>query len=122
MLFERPVSLALAGIALALVVPESSELREQSDKLPGLILIPGAVIGAVAAYLGTAVACSYYRTLGRTLRVVAWGCLGVGIGIITIYFGLRAPEWWSRLLFLGTGCLPLFAPVVGLFRGWRKPL
>ena len=120
MLFERPVSLAAAGIALALVVPELFALWEQPDKLPGLILMPGAVIGAAAAYLGTAVACSYYRTLARALRLVAWGCLGVGIGIITIYFGLRVPEWWGKLLFLGTGCLPLFAPVVGLCQGWRK--
>ena len=122
MLIERPVSLACAGIALALVVPESFALWGQPDKLPGLVLLPGAVIGAVAAYLGTAVACSYRRPLGHAFRLVAWVCLGVGIGIITIYFGLRAPEWWSKLLFLGTGGLPLFAPVVGRFRGWQKPL
>ena len=122
MLFERPLSLVTAGIALAMVVPELSALREQPDQVPGLILIPGAAIGAVGVYLGIAVARSYYRTLGRTLRLMAWGFLGAGRGAGTIYFGLRAPEWWSKLLFLGTGCLPLFAPVVGLFRGWRKPL
>jgi len=122
MLIERPVSLAAAGIALALVVPEAFRLWEHSDRFPGLVLLPGAVVGAVAVYLGTAVACSYHRPPGRTLRRVAWACLGVGIGITTIYFGLRPPAWWSKLLFLGTGCLPLFAPVVGLFRGWGKPL
>ena len=122
MLFERPLSLVTAGIALAMVVPELSALREQPDQVPGLILIPGAAVGAVGVYLGIAVARSYYRTLGRTLRLVAWGCLGVGIGIITICFGLRAPEWWGKLLLLGAGCLPLFALVAALFRGWRKRL
>ena len=116
------MSLAAAGIALALVVPETSALWGLPDKLPGLVFIPGAVIGGIAAYMGAAIASSYYKPLGRVLRIVAWVCLGVGIGIITIYFGLRAPEWWSKLLFLGTGCLPLFAPFVGLFRGWQESL
>jgi hypothetical protein len=120
MLFERPVSLVITGISLAMMVPEASALLEQPNQIPGSILIAGAVIGAVGIYLGSTVASSYYKTPGRTLRLTVWGFLGLGMSVSTVYFGLRAPGWWNQLLFFGAGCLPLFAHVSALVQGWRN--
>ena len=120
MLFERPISLATTGISLAIMVPEFSKLLEQPNQAPGSILIAGALIGAVGIYLGGTAASSYYKTLGRTLRLTVWGFLGLGMTICTCYFGLRTQEWWYRLIFFGTGCLPLFAHLAVLFQGWRR--
>ena len=122
MLFERPVSLASTGISLAIVIREFSALLEQPSLVPGSILIPGVGIGAVGIYLGSTLASSYYRTLGRTLRLTAWGFMGLGMSVSMVYFGLRAPEWWKPLFFFGVGCLPLFAHVAALFQGWRNGL
>ena len=118
MLFERPVSLATTGISLAIMIPECNALLEQPNQVPGTALIAGAVIGAISIYAGSATANTYYKTLGRTLRLAVWGLLGLGMTICTCYFGIRAQEWWHKLFFLGTGCLPLFAHVAVLFKGW----
>ena len=118
MLFEQPISIATTGISLVIMVPEFSKLLEQPNQVPGPTLIAGAVISAVGIYLGSAAANSYYKTLGRTLRLAVWGLLGLGMTICTCYFGLRTQEWWYRLIFFGTGCLPLFAHVAVLFKGW----
>ena len=119
MLFERPVSLATAGISLAIMIPEFNALVEQPNQVPGTALIVGAVIGAISIYVGSATASTYYKTLGRTLRLAVWGLLGLGMTICTCYFGLRTQEGWHKLIFFGTGCLPLFAHLAVLFQGWR---
>ena len=118
MLFERPVSLATAGISLAIMIPEFNALVEQPNQVPGTALIVGAVIGAISIYIGSATASTYYKTLGRTLRLAVWGLLGLGMTICTCYFGIRVQEWWHKLFFFGTGCLPLFAHLSVLFKGW----
>ena len=122
MLLERPGSFVITGISLAMMVPEASALLEQPNRIPGSILIAGALIGAVGIYLGSTVASSYYRTLGRTLRLTAWGFLGLAMSVSMVYFGLRAPGWGNQLLFFGAGCLPLFAHVAALLQGWRNGL
>jgi hypothetical protein len=122
MLFERPISFVITGISLAIMVPESSALLEQPNQIPGSILIAGTVIGAVGIYLGSTVASSYYKALGRALRLTMWGFLGLGMSVGTVYFGLRASEWWNQLLFFGAGCLPLFAHVAALLQGWSNGL
>jgi hypothetical protein len=120
MLLEKPVSFAAAGISLAIMVPQLSALLEQSSQVPGPALAAGAVISAIAIYLGGSVASTHSKKLGRTLRLSTWGILGLGMSVSTVYFGLRAPEWWTKLLFLAAGCLPLFAHVAVLFKGWQK--
>ena len=120
MLFERPISLATTGISLAILVPEFSALLKKPNQVPRTILIAGVLIGAVGIYLGSAVASSYYKTLGRALRLAVWGFLGLGMSIGTVYFGLRAPEYWHKVIFFGTGCLPLIAHVLVLLQGWRR--
>jgi len=120
MLFERPVSLATTGISLAITVPEFSALLEQPNQVPRSILIAGALISALGIYLGSTIASSYHKRLGRTLRLTVWGFLGLGMSIGTVYFGLRAPEHWHKVLFFGTGCLPLIAHVLVLLQGWRR--
>ncbi len=122
MLFERPVSLAITGISLAITVPEFSALLEQPNRAPGSILIVGALIGALAIYLGSTIASLYHKRLGRTLRLAVWGLLGLGMSIGTVYFGLRAPEYWHKVFFFGAGCLPLIAHVLVLLQGWRRGL
>ena len=122
MLFERPVSFVTTGISLAIMIPECSALLEQPNQAPGSVLIAGAVIGAVGIYLGCTVASSYYKTLGRTLRLTAWGLLGIGMSMSTVYFGLRAPDWGNRLIFFGAGCLPLGACLAVLLQAWREGL
>jgi len=119
MLFERPVSLATTGISLAIMIPECNALLEQPNQVPGTALIAGAVIGTIGIYLGSATASSYYKTLGRTLRLAVWGLLGLGMTICTCYFGIRVQEWWHKLIFFGAGCLPLFVYLAVLFQGWR---
>jgi len=119
MLFERPVSLATTGISLAIMIPECNALLEQPNQVPGTALIAGAVIGAIGIYLGSTTASSYYKTLGRTLRLAVWGLLGLGMTICTCYFGTRVQEWWHKLIFFGIGCLPLFAHLAVLFQWWR---
>ena len=119
MLLERPISIATTGISLVIMVPEFSKLLEQPNQVPGPTLIAGAVISAVGIYLGSAAANSYYKTLGRTLRLAVWGLLGLGMTICTCYFGIRVQEGWHKLIFFGTGCLPLFAHLAVLFQWWR---
>lgn len=119
MLFERPISLATTGISLAIMVTEFSKLLEQPNQAPGSILIAGALIGAVGIYLGGTAASSYYKTLGRTLRLTVWGFLGLGMTICTCYFGIRVQEWWHKILFFGIGGLPLAAYLAVLL---RRPL
>jgi len=120
MLFERPVSLATTGISLAIMVPEFSKLLGQPNRVPGTALIAGAAIGAVGIYLGSAVASSYYKRLGRTLRLTVWGFLGLGMSVGTIYFGLRAPGYWHKVFFFVAGCLPFVVYVLVLLQGWRR--
>jgi len=120
MLFERPISIATTGISLAILVPEFSALLEQPNQVPRSILIAGALIGAIGIYLGSAVASSYYKRLGRTFLLIVWGFLGLGMSIGTVYFGLRAPEHWHKVFFFGAGCLPLIAHVLVLLQGWRR--
>ena len=120
MLFERPVSLAATGISLAIAIPEFSALLEQPHRVPRSLLIASALIGAFGIYLGSAVASSYRTRLGRTLRLAVWGFLGLGMTICTCYLGIRTPEWSNKLLFLGTGCLPLSAHVAVLLKGWHE--
>jgi len=122
MLFERPVSLVTTGISLAIMIPECSALLQQPNQVPGLVLIAGAVIGAVGIYLGSSVARSYYKTLGRGLRLTAWGSLGIAMSMSTFYFGVRAPEWGNRLLFFGAGCLPVGTYLAVLLQAWREGL
>jgi hypothetical protein len=117
MLFERPVSLVTTGISLAIMIPESNALLEQPNQVPGTALIVGAVIGAIGIYVGSTTASTYYKTLGRTLRLAVWGLLGLGMTICTCYFGIRLQEWWHKLFFIGTGCLPLFTHLAVLFKG-----
>lgn len=119
MLFERPMSLVSVGISLAIMIPECKALLEQPNQVPGPALLAGAVIGAGGIYLGSALASSYNKTLGRTVRLTMWGLLGLGISIGTIYFGLRAPETSQKMVFLGAGCLPLLAYAVSVLRGSR---
>ena len=119
MLFERPVSLATTGIALAIMIPECNALLERPNQVPGPALIAGAVIGAIGIYVGSTTASTYYKTLGRTLCLAVWGLLGLGMTICTCYFGTRVQEWWHKLIFFGTGCLPLFAHLAVLFHGRR---
>ena len=121
MLIERHLSLAITVISLAFLVPESFSLLEQPSQVPGITLAVGAVIGAIGIYLGSAVACTYWKKVGRTLRLIAWGILGLGMSTSTLYFGSRAQGWWAKLLFLSAGCLPLLAHVTVLFKGWQKP-
>ena len=94
MLFERPVSLITTGISLAILIPECSALLEQPNQVPGAALIVGAVIGAIGIYVGTATASTYYKTVGRTIRLTLWELLALGMSIGTVYFGLRATEYW----------------------------
>ena len=119
MLFERPVSLATTGIALAIMIPECNALLERPNQVPGPALIAGAVIGAIGIYVGSTTASTYYKTLGRTLCLAVWGLLGLGMTICTCYFGTWVQEWWHKLIFFGTGCLPLFAYLAVLFQWWR---
>jgi hypothetical protein len=120
MLFERPVSLATTGISLAIIVSEISALLEQPNQVPSSMLVAGALIGAVGIYLGSTIASSYHKRLGRTLRLTVWGFLGLGMSIGTVYFGLRAPEYWHKVFFFGAGCLPLSAHVLVLFGLWGR--
>ena len=122
MLFERPVSLVATGISLAIMIQECNALLKQPNQVPGPTLIAGAVIGAIGIYLGSTTASTYYKTLGRTLRLAVWGLLGLGMTICTCYFGIRVQEWWHKLIFFGSGCLPLFAHLAVLFHGWRGGL
>jgi hypothetical protein len=119
MLFERPVSLATTGISLAIMIPEFNALLEQPNQVPSTALIVGAVISAIGIYVGSTTASTYYKRLGRTLRLAVWGLLGLGMTICTCYFGIRVQEWWHKLILFGTGCLPLFAHLAVLFQGWR---
>jgi len=116
MLIERPISFAITGSSLVIMARELLE----PNQIPGPMLIGGAVIGAFGIYLGSGIASTYYKTLGRTLRLAVWGFLGLGMSISTVYFGLRAQDWWYKLIFFGAGCLPLFAHFAVLFQEWRR--
>jgi membrane protease YdiL (CAAX protease family) len=116
MLMERPLALATTGISLALMIPECNALMEQPNQFPGAVLIAGVLIGAVGIYVGSTTASSYYKALGRAIRLTVWGLLGLGMSIVTVYFGLRVTEYWQKALFLGTGCLPLLAYLGIVFR------
>lgn len=118
MLFERPVSLATTGISLAIMIPECNALLEQPNQVPGAALIVGAAIGAIGIYVGSMTASSCHKTPGRTIRLIMWGLLATGLSIGTVYFGLWAPEYWQKLLFLGAACLPLFAYFGPVFQRW----
>jgi hypothetical protein len=120
MLVGRQISYFTIGIWVALTVPSFSKLLEQPNQIPGPILIAGAVIGAIGIYLGSGIASTYYKMLGRILRLAVWGFLGLGMSISTVYFGLRAQDWWYKLIFFGAGCLPLFAHLAALFQVWRR--
>jgi hypothetical protein len=104
------------------MIPECSALLEHPNQVPGSTLIAGSVIGAAGIYLGATLATSYYKTLGRGLRLIAWGILGTAMSVAVFTFGLRVPEWGNRLLFFGAGCLPLGAYLYVLSRVWREGL
>jgi hypothetical protein len=119
-LLEKPLSLLGTGISLALMAPECSALLKQPEQVPGSKFIAGAVVGAIGVYLGSCVAASYYRTPGRSLRLAAWGTLGLAMSASLFYFGPRVADWESRLPFFGAGCLPLGAFLYVLFQAWRQ--
>jgi hypothetical protein len=122
MLMERPIALATTGISLALMISEGNALMEQPSQVPGPVLIAGALMGAIGIYLGSRTASSYYKTLGRAVRLTVWGLLGLGMSIATVYFGLRSPGFVEKMIFLGTGCLPFLAYVGATLQGWRSPI
>jgi len=115
MLFERSISIATTGISLAMMIPECNALLEQPNQVPGATLIIGAVIGAIGIYVGSTTASTYSKRLGRALRLVVWGLLGLGMTISTCFFGVRMQEWWHKLIFFAIGCLPLSAHLVVVF-------
>ena len=121
MLMERPLAFAMTGISLAIMIPECNALMEKPNQVPGAALIVGAAIGAIGIYVGSSTARSYSKTLGRNIRLTLWGLLGLGMGIGIVYFGLRAPVHWQKVLFLAAGCLPFLAYIGAVFRGLRNP-
>lgn len=81
MLIERPLSLTATAVAVALIAPECTALLNHAGRPPRMILVVAALLGAFGVYLGTAVAGSYRSPTGRTLRLLTWGLVSIGLGV-----------------------------------------
>jgi MFS family permease len=113
---ERPIALACAGIAIALVAPEFLTLTRPESAPPGTGLVVGAVLGALGVYGGSFMAAERQARSARALAFGFWILLALAFSGALFLAAVQSPTWGHRLVFGLSGILPLVGPVVVLSR------
>jgi hypothetical protein len=113
---ERPIALACAGIAIALVAPEYLTLTRAAPAPPGLGLVAGAILGGLGVYGGSFMAAEREARVTRVLAFGFWILLALGLSGALFLAALQSPGWGPRLFFGLGGVLPLVGPVAILIR------
>jgi len=117
MMIERQVSIALAGIGVAVVLPEFMNMRHHAEYVPGSALLIGTLVGALGALFGTAVAASY-DSWGRWIRMAIWIAVAAGFSFVDLVGGLRQPGAGWQIGFAVAGLAAVAGPAAVVRRLW----
>ena len=114
MQLERPIGIAFAGLAIALVAPEYITLSRPDAASPSTALVLGAVLGALGVYVGSIMAAERVTRSTRVLAFGFWILLAFALSGALFLAVAQSHTWGYRLLFGLGGLLPLVGPVAVL--------
>ena len=106
MMIERQVSIALVGVAVAVVLPEYADMRHHPEYAPHAALLVGTLLGALGTLMGTLVFTDNDSLLFKLLMWCLW-CLPSGFLSLTAVLGVlhsAGPVW--QMVFAVSAPLP----------------
>ena len=114
MMIERPLSIAVTFLGVALLVPDVKDALTD----PGFDYDTGTVIAVALATLGTFMgslfAAAHTRTFERRLGFVLFGVVGLGVSVGAVICGWTVDGSPWRELAMAGGFLPLAGWAVAL--------
>ena len=108
---ERQISLALAMIGGALVIPEYARAARTPPSTPGVSLIVGAVLGALGIFGGCLMAMDYSPRSARVLRIGLWTTVGLAFTGALLIGAAHSTTWGLRVGMGAAALLPLVGPL-----------
>jgi hypothetical protein len=118
MLIERQVSIFLTGVAVAVVLPEYTDMRQHPDYAPHAALLIGTLIGALGTFMGAAVAADNEPPWFGWLLMSVWMAIAAGFGLTAGMGALHSPGLVWQGVFGLCALLCVAGPGFVLWRKW----
>ena len=116
---ERPLSIAVTGIAVALIVPQYLALSHHQGAVPGNSVLVGGILGALGVYAGTLMASDFAARPTRVTGYVFCLLLALAFCGAPLLAALYSPGWGRSMMFGLAAILPWLGPAA-VYRRLRR--